>query len=51
MSYIEREDMPVGSIKRKVAVAGAFCALLVLIPLAMAYSVCSCLADLCQDGN
>ena len=51
MSYIERDDPTVSGIKRKLAVAGVFCALLVLIPLGMAYSVCSCLKDLCEEGN
>lgn len=51
MSYIEREGLPASGIKRKLAVAGVFCALLVLIPLGMAYSVCSCLKDLCEEGN
>jgi hypothetical protein len=39
------------SIAQKTAIAGVLVALMVLIPLAIAYSICSCLKDLCEEGN
>lgn len=36
---------------RKIAIAGVLAALMVLIPIGIAYSICSCLKDLCEEGN
>jgi hypothetical protein len=36
---------------RRIFVGGVMLALMVLIPLGIAYSVCSCLKDLCEEGN
>ena len=45
------EDDKPGDWLRKMAVAGVLVALMVLIPIGMAWGICSCLKDLCEEGN